>query len=204
MKTILRLAMVLVLLGVVYVGISPFIAMYQIKQAVDKQDTDSLMKYVDTTAIAKGFKEQVSQEAKASLGAYSSLLGKHVDKIMQSGVVADVLNDQENQEYWVKNGLQIVLESIHQTKQPSLADISRQEQANDAQSKDARNHQTDTSRVRWHYTNFNTFTVLVPSKEHDNEMIKLLFSRQQLTHWRLTHITVPHFMDLLKNKKRPF
>jgi hypothetical protein len=173
----------IVLLIFTFVYTSPYLAIYQIRQALKNEDSAALAAYVDFPSVRQGIKDQLNTElvkkfpehAQASQGGFaafgallaSSMIDKMVDVMVSPQGVAMLLQGKK------------LKESLPFQAQPEQSEQQTQagEQAKEKLS------------YRGKYQAFNRFTVEIhhPQKQPP---INVILQRQGLS-WKVTQIVLP-------------
>ncbi|ENX33050.1 hypothetical protein F889_02981 [Acinetobacter colistiniresistens] len=174
----------LLLLVVAYVYASPYLTIYQIRQALKNEDTTALAHFVDFPSVRQNLKDQFNaallekfpedergrEGGFAALGAMlaSSMVDKMVDMMVSPQGVSMLLQGKK-----LKEGLP---DSAHSEPQPVQAETQKQspqEQVN----------------YRSHYQSLNQFVVEIQQAEQRSKM-NVIMQRQGLS-WKVTQIQLP-------------
>ncbi|WHP04734.1 MULTISPECIES: DUF2939 domain-containing protein [Acinetobacter] len=175
---------VIILLVFVYVYASPYLVIYQIRQALKHEDSTALASYVDFPSVRQGIKDQLNTElvkkfpehAQASEGGFaafgallaSSMVDKMVDVMVSPQGVAMLLQGKK------------LKESLPFQAQPEQSEQQQTQAGEQAKEK-----------LSYHgkYQSFNRFTVEIrhPQKQPP---INVILQRQGLS-WKVTQIVLP-------------
>ena len=173
----------IVLLVFVYVYASPYLVIYQIRQALKNEDSAALAAYVDFPSVRQGIKDQLNTElvkkfpehAQASQGGFaafgallaSSMIDKMVDVMVSPQGVAMLLQGKK------------LKESLPFQAQPEQSEQQTQagEQAKEKLS------------YRGKYQAFNRFVVQI-QYPYPKPPVTVTMQRQGLS-WKVTQIVLP-------------
>ena len=173
---------VLLLLIFTYAYAAPYWVIYQIRQALEKQDSDALSSYVDFPSVRQSLKDQLNtsllkklpegaqsnEGGFAALGALlaSSMLDKMVDMTVSPQGVSMLLQGKK-----LKDGLPHAV------------------QAEPQQSETQEQQQHDKVKYRSHYQSLNQFIVEIEHPQQQSK-INVIMHRQGLS-WKVTQIQLP-------------
>lgn len=174
---------VLLLLIFTYAYAAPYWVIYQIRQALEKQDSDALSSYVDFPSVRQSLKDQLNasllkklpEDAQsndggfAALGALlaSSLVDKMVDMTVSPQGVSMLLQGKK-----LKDGLPHAVQA-----EPQLMQAETQEQPQ------------EKVKYRSHYQSLNQFVVEIQHPQQQSK-INVIMHRQGLS-WKVTQIQLP-------------
>ncbi|UUM28366.1 DUF2939 domain-containing protein [Acinetobacter colistiniresistens] len=172
----------LLLLMMAYLFASPYLTIYQIRQALKNEDTTALAHYVDFPSVRQDLKDQFNaallkkfpedeqgrEGSFAALGTLlaSSMVDKMVDMMVSPQGVSMLLQGKK-----LKEGLPY---SVH--SQPVQAETQKQSSPQQV-------------KYRSHYQSLNQFVVEIQQAEQRSKM-NVIMQRQGLS-WKVTQIQLP-------------
>lgn len=177
-------SIVLVLLVFGYLFASPYLTIYQIRQAIEQEDSAALASHIDFPSVRQSLKDQVnaqmlqdmpqapsSERGLAALGAIlaSSMLDKVVDVMVSPQGITVLMQGKQ-----LKDSLPMQTQSDFQTTHSSeSASLSGAEKVN----------------YKGRYQSFNQFAVQI-QHPHNHLPTKIILQRTGLS-WKVTQIQLP-------------
>lgn len=173
----------IVLTALAYLILSPYFVIYQIRQAVERDDVNAVASYVDFPSVRQSFKDQFNNEllqefpsrenegSFVALGAMlaSSMVDKMVDLMVTPQGISLLLQGKK-----FKEGLSFQGESAKQSQNNALT-----------------THQNGAEKVTYHsrYQSWNQFSVEIDDPKTQSS-VNLILNREGLS-WRVTEIMLP-------------
>ncbi|OEY98099.1 DUF2939 domain-containing protein [Acinetobacter qingfengensis] len=183
-KTLKTSIVVILLLTAAYIYLSPYLVLYQLKQAAERHDAQQLSQYIDYPSVRKSLKGQMGNyllhklhqpeknvpghEALAAIFA-SSIADKAVDLILTPEAIALLMKGQ-----------QFTATSSIKNSSTSTDQVSS-----------ASSGSTNELKYDLGYRSFSQFNASIyPDPQHTDQAIQIIMTRQGLS-WKITAIELP-------------
>jgi hypothetical protein len=186
MKLVVKTAVLVVILAILYLAASPFVTLYQIKQAVDAKDMDKVATYIDFDVLQKNLSEQVqTQTLQALSSADKTGLVKRYEKILGqfTSPFLEKISDQYVTDETLKS-LMFWVDTYQKQKKPAVDKPNAVEEKNQGK-------QDKVGKWRWQYKSFDEFVVWLPKGDIEWE---LQFKRHNWIEWRLSNVVLPSLL----------
>lgn len=172
----------LVVVAVIGFYFTPYLAVYNMKKAVEKQDADALSRYVDYPSLRESLKANfivmmTSELAKSespfealgtALGV--SLVNQMIDAFITPESLAMLVKGEEHQ--MGESGKSQKGESSSETDSETITSMS--------------------------YEGMNQFVVRVKEKDSSEDSIKFIYKRDGIFSWKLSALRLPSFIGDLR------
>jgi len=184
MRILKLLVALAVVLAIGWLAASPYITLYQMKQAADARDGEALSEHVDFPSVRQSIKDQLNTRVARKMGTDSDDSGALA---MIGASVASVLVDRMVDAYVTPTGIAEVMEG--NPPGPRLWHEGADEHpAEGENSKTPADREALRDKAKLSYTSFSRFVVTVPDKS--GAECQLVLRRRGLG-WKLTEILLP-------------
>lgn len=180
LKLLIALAVVL---AIGWLAASPYITLYQMKQAADARDGEALSEHVDFPSVRQSIKDQLNTRVARKMGTDSDDSGALA---MIGASVAGVLVDRMVDAYVTPTGIAEVMEG--NPPGPRLWHEGDDEDKTEGGGKAPADREALRDKAKLSYTSFSRFVVTVPDKS--GAECQLVLRRRGLG-WKLTEILLP-------------
>ena len=168
-----------------YVYVSPYLAIYSFRSALESKDPSGASEYIDFPAVRSSLKEQIKVGlGKKMLGEYSdnpfALLGMAIVNPLIDGVVDTTVTP---------SGLRMLFYEGELSQTDQLPEVSGKKESTKAESMNS-DDSAQRSSFEYHYTSYNSFVTSNYIKDTDAKVAGI-WRRKGLVDWKLTSIELP-------------
>ncbi|OOS25718.1 DUF2939 domain-containing protein [Moraxella pluranimalium] len=195
MNKLVRISLIVVLLGFIgaYLA-SPYYTLYQLKNAVEKHDTATLVDAVDFVSVKASIKDQLKTKLATELPDTNdefALLGAAFATVMIDGLIDAVVSPKS---------MELLIQGKDITQDLSLAKLqdSMTNQATNTQTPAKTDQATTTAsssitdELEYHpsYQTLNTFSIDI-KKPSANQPLTVIMQRYGLFTWKIVDVRLP-------------
>ncbi len=155
---------------------SPYYAVYQMKQAAQTHDAQTLNEYVDYPVLRQNLKTTINQKMQQILQENKD---QDLLSVMAKGI-ANKLSDMMIDAMVTPEGLTAMING----RKPDAATAESKKTATE---KPKENQASDAPRINYHYRGLNNFSVVV-SDATGKQTANLIFQRHGVMSWKLNGI----------------
>lgn len=176
-----KIQLLVIFLGILYVAVSPYITVYQIKSAAEKKDGEALSEYVDFVSLRQNFKDQMNAMFMRKMDSHEM---KDSPFAMLGMAFAGMMVDRTVETYVTPAGITRLMSGQKpDTSQKSTTEHSPTETT-----------ERPFSDANLSYASFSKFVVTV---QRDADEFKFVLRRRWIG-WKITEIILPLESDRSK------
>ncbi len=168
-----------------YIFVSPYLAIYSFRSALESKDPSGASEYIDFPAVRSSLKEQIKVGlGKKILGEYSddpfAFLGMAIVNPLIDGVVDTTVTP---------SGLRMLFYEGELSQTDQLPEVSGQKESTKTESMNSGDSEQRPS-FEYHYTSYNRFVTSNYIKDTDDKVAGI-WRRKGLIDWQLKSIELP-------------
>lgn len=168
-----------------YVYVSPYLAIYSFRSALESKDPSGASEYIDFPAVRSSLKEQIKVGlGKKILGEYSddpfAFLGMAIVNPLIDGVVDTTVTP---------SGLRMLFYEGELSQTDQISEVSGKKEPTKTHSANS-DDSDQRSSFEYHYTSYNSFVNSNYIKDTDAKVAGI-WRRKGLVDWKLTSIELP-------------
>jgi hypothetical protein len=175
MKKLLLITSLLATIGIISVAISPYVALLQIKNALNTGNSVKMSEYVNYQKLQNNLTLRLNKNIPVNNNTIFGGLVKNLSNIMTAKIIETIITPENVMKVLIKEN-EIVTEIKSRKSSAPKTGV-----------------ENNNNNIKYGYESFNSFYLVVVRNEKESFQVKL--ERENLIEWKIVDFTTPFVND---------